>query len=184
REPIEALEAVEPPEPKVEAPTLIEVEPPVPDDDTPRRMRVLAAEDNKTNRFVLEKMLKSLDIDLVFAENGIEAIEAFEAARPDVFFTDISMPKMDGKEATRRIRALEAEQGSEPCPIIAITAHAMEGDQEEILAAGIDHCLTKPLKKQKLIDHILTAQPLDARPCLPMDDDEAPDTTKAIKVSG
>jgi len=141
-----------------------------------RRMRVLAAEDNRTNRFVLEKMLKALDIDLVFAENGIEAIEAFQAARPDIFFTDISMPKMDGKEATRRIRAMEVEGDMEPCPIVAITAHAMEGDEEDILAAGIDYCLTKPLKKQKLIDHILTAQPLDAVPCLPIRDEEiAPD---------
>ena len=134
----------------------------------PRAMRVLAAEDNRTNRFVLEKMLKSLDIELVFAENGIEAVEAFKAQRPDVIFTDISMPKMDGKEATRRIRAIEAENNLEPCPIIAITAHAMEGDADEILEAGVDHYLTKPLKKQKLIDHIIEAQPLDCRPALPL----------------
>ena len=141
-------------------------------------MRVLAAEDNRTNRFVFEKMLKALDIDLVFAENGLEAIAAFEAARPDIIFTDISMPKMDGKEATRRIRAIEAERGLAPCPIIAVTAHAMEGDQEDILAAGIDEYLTKPLKKQKLIDFIVTAQPLDARPCLPMAD-EPPEALEA-----
>ncbi|SMX23049.1 ATP-binding protein [Boseongicola aestuarii] len=145
--------------------------PPVdPARDEPRRMRVLAAEDNRTNQFVFEKMLKALDIDLAFAENGLEAVAAFEAARPDIIFTDISMPKMDGKEATRRIRAIEAERGLEPCQIIAVTAHAMEGHQEDILAAGIDEYLTKPLKKQKLIDFIVTAQPLDARPCLPMED--------------
>ena len=134
---------------------------------TQRAMRVLAAEDNRTNRFVLEKMLKALDIDLVFAENGLEAVQLFEDQRPDVIFTDISMPKMDGKEATRRIRAIEADQGLEPCPIIAITAHAMEGDADDILAAGVDHYLTKPLKKKKLIDHIVEAQPIDCRPVLP-----------------
>jgi len=149
-------------------------EPEVLDESGPRRMRVLAAEDNRTNRFVFEKMLKALDIDLVFAENGLEAIKAFEAERPDIIFTDISMPKMDGKEATRRIRAIEAERGLDPCPIIAVTAHAMEGDEESILAAGIDAYLTKPLKKQKLIDHILTAQPLDALPCLPMPSEPVP----------
>ena len=131
-------------------------------------MRVLAAEDNRTNRFVLEKMLKALDIDLVFAENGLEAVQSFEDQRPDVIFTDISMPKMDGKEATRRIRAIEADQELEPCPIIAITAHAMEGDADDILAAGVDHYLTKPLKKKKLIDHIVEAQPIDCRPVLPL----------------
>ena len=135
---------------------------------TQRAMRVLAAEDNRTNRFVLEKMLKALDIDLVFAENGLEAVQSFEDQRPDVIFTDISMPKMDGKEATRRIRAIEADQGLEPCPIIAITAHAMEGDADDILAAGVDHYLTKPLKKKKLIDHIVEAQPIDCRPVLPL----------------
>ena len=135
---------------------------------TPRAMRVLAAEDNRTNRFVLEKMLKDLDIELHFAENGLEAVQSFESQRPDVIFTDISMPRMDGKEATRRIRAIEADQGLEPCPIIAITAHAMEGDADDILAAGVDHYLTKPLKKQKLIDHIVGAQPINCRPVLPL----------------
>ena len=137
-----------------------------------RRMRVLAAEDNRTNRFVFEKMLKDLDIDLIFAINGLEAIEMFADARPDILFTDISMPKMDGKEATRRIRAMEVAADMGPCPIIAITAHAMDGDADDILEAGVDHYLTKPLKIQQLIDHIVNAQPLDALPALPLPDDE------------
>lgn len=137
-------------------------------EQTPRPMRVLAAEDNRTNRFVFEKMLKDLDIELVFVENGEEAVEEFQRIRPDIVFTDISMPRMDGKEATRRIRAFEAEEGLAPCPIVAITAHAMDGDAEDILAAGVDHYLTKPLKKQHLVDHILTAQPLGTRPALPI----------------
>ncbi len=136
--------------------------------DTRRRLRVLAAEDNKTNRFVFEKMLRDLDIDLIFAENGLEAVDLFQTFSPDIFFTDISMPKLDGKEATRRIRAFEEAQGHKPCPIVAITAHAMDGDAEDILAAGIDHYLTKPLKKQALIDHILAAQTTEARPALPI----------------
>ena len=102
----------------------------------PRRMRVLAAEDNKTNRLVFSKMVQSLDIDLVFAVNGREAVAAFEAKVPDLIFTDISMPEMDGKEASRRIRRIEAAQALPRTPIVAITAHAMAGDAEEILAAG------------------------------------------------
>ncbi|MGI9391350.1 MAG: ATP-binding protein [Boseongicola sp.] len=149
--------------------------------DNRRQMRVLAAEDNRTNRFVFKKLLKDLDIDLVFAMNGLEAIEMFSDIRPDIFFTDISMPKMDGKEATRRIRLMESENNLPPCPIVAITAHAMDGDVDEILAAGVDHYLTKPLKKQNLIAHIL-----DAMPALPVPDDEvgeAQDDTEQLQAT-
>lgn len=127
------------------------------DINEPRLLRVLVAEDNRTNRFVIEKMLKDTVIDLVFAENGREAVDRYEWWLPDIIFTDISMPKMDGKEAARRIRAIEKEQSRDRCPIIAITAHAMEGDAEEILAAGIDHYLTKPVKKLEMIGHMLAA---------------------------
>lgn len=123
----------------------------------PRLMRVLVAEDNRTNRFVIEKMLKTLSIDLIFAENGEEAIDRYQWTTPDIIFTDISMPKMDGREAARRIRRIEAAGNLPRCPIIAITAHAMEGDAEDILAAGIDHYLSKPVKKADLVAHILSA---------------------------
>lgn len=121
----------------------------------PRLLRVLVAEDNRTNRFVIEKMLRTLRIDLSFAENGQEAVDHYQWQPPDLIFTDISMPKMDGKTAARRIRAIEAEQNLPRCPIVAITAHAMDGDADEILEAGIDHYLAKPVKKAALIDHIL-----------------------------
>ena len=140
--------------------------------DEPRQMRVLVAEDNRTNRLVLEKMVKSLNIDLVFAENGQIAVDHFQWQRPDLMFTDISMPKMDGKEAARRIRAYEAETNADPCPIIAITAHAMDGDADEILAAGIDHYLTKPVKKAALIDYIVDAWPEGTQPVMPAEDED------------
>ena len=132
-----------------------------------RLMRVLAAEDNKTNRLVFSKMLKSLDIALEFAENGVEAVERYQDFDPDIVFMDISMPGMDGKQATARIRAIEAETGGH-VPIVAMTAHAMDGDREEILAAGLDHFLTKPLKKQAIIDRIIAAQPPGT--CAPVPD--------------
>ena len=119
--------------------------------DMPRLMRVLVAEDNKTNRLVIEKMLKHLQIDLTFAENGQMAVDLFQWQRPDLLFTDISMPKLDGKEAARRIRAIE-------------------GDAEEILAAGIDHYLTKPVKKADLVAHILENCPEGVEPVMQEED--------------
>lgn len=132
-----------------------------------RKLRVLVAEDNKTNQFVFSKMVKSLDIELIFADNGVEAVAAYELSPPDILFTDISMPEMDGKEATRRIRALEAEAGRARMPIIAVTAHAMAGDDVEILEAGCDGYLTKPLKKAALIEHILEIRTEGILPVLP-----------------
>ncbi|AJE44747.1 ATP-binding protein [Celeribacter indicus] len=131
-----------------------------------RRMRILAAEDNKTNRLVFGKMLKDLEIDLRFATNGRAAVEQFVGFRPDLIFMDISMPEVDGKEATRQIRMLERGDGGH-VPIVALTAHAMAGDEQEILAAGLDHYMTKPLRKAAIIDRILTEVPNDCRPVLP-----------------
>ena len=122
-----------------------------------RKMKILAAEDNKTNRLLLQKMLTPLDIDLRFAENGEEALEAFQDMQPDMIFMDISMPVMDGKEATGRIRALEAEESH--VPIVALTAHAIEGDEAGILAAGLDHYLTKPISKAEVFEMIADLTP-------------------------
>ncbi|MEM9426833.1 MAG: ATP-binding protein [Pseudomonadota bacterium] len=138
-----------------------------PEHDALPRMRVLVAEDNKTNRMVIEKMLKHLNIDLVFAENGEIALEQFQWQRPDLLFTDISMPKLDGKEAARRIRRLEEEARMDRCPIVAITAHALDGDAEEILAAGVDYYLTKPVRKADLIAYIVAFCPANAQPVMP-----------------
>ena len=130
-----------------------------------RKMRVLAAEDNKTNQLVFRKMVKALDIDLKFAGNGVEAVALYQSFEPDLVFMDISMPEMDGKEATRRIRALEAESGRHT-PIFALTAHAMAGDKEEIMAAGMDAFLNKPLRKAEIYGAIGDHQPTDAAPVI------------------
>ena len=115
----------------------------------PRQMRVLAAEDNKTNQLILSKMLKDADLDLRFAGNGREAVQAFEVFRPDIVLMDISMPHMDGKEATAVIRQLP---GGAEVPIVALTAHAVDGDRENILEAGLNDYLSKPLRKSGLIN--------------------------------
>ncbi|WP_226780165.1 PAS-domain containing protein [Oceaniglobus trochenteri] len=117
-------------------------------------LRVLAAEDNKTNQLVLRKMLKDAQIDLTLVDNGAEAVAAFRSGPPDLVFMDISMPGMDGREAARLIRAFEAENHLPRTPIVAMTAHAMSSDKAEIAAAGIDHHLSKPLNRASLLDHV------------------------------
>jgi len=119
-----------------------------------RKMRILAAEDNKTNQLVFRKMVKALNLDLTFAGNGEEALHLFQEIAPDLVFMDISMPKMDGKEATSAIRARETGTRT---PIIALTAHAMDGDDAGILAAGLDKYLTKPLRKPLIMQEIEAA---------------------------
>ncbi|MCL3881671.1 ATP-binding protein [Marivita sp. GX14005] len=114
--------------------------------------KVLLAEDNKTNQLVFRKMIGTLDIDLRVAGDGFQAVAAYEEARPDVIFMDISMPGMDGKEATARIREIEGDGPN--VPIIAVTAHAMDGDREAILDAGLTDYLTKPLRKAALMEKL------------------------------
>ena len=115
---------------------------------------------------MLTKLLKSLDIDLEIVDNGRLALESFKFELPDIVFTDISMPEMDGMQAARAMRDHAKANDLPPVPIIAMTAHAVAGNEEEILAAGIDYYLTKPLKKDVLIEHILAAAPFDAAPPL------------------
>ncbi|SMO35560.1 histidine kinase [Thalassovita litoralis] len=142
----------------------------LPDD---RLMRVLAAEDNRTNRLVFSKMVKDAQIDLRFAENGEEAVTLYRDFAPDLVFMDISMPGMDGKEATRAIRQLEKTTGHH-VPIFAMTAHAMDGDSEGILQAGLDFYLTKPLRKAEILQALTDHRPDGAlAPHLPPEDQAA-----------
>jgi len=123
----------------------------------PRRLRVLAAEDNRTNQLVFAKMVRDLDLDLRFADNGRQALELWQEFHPDLIFMDISMPEMDGCAAARAIR--DAEAGRAHVPIIALTAHATGEDGDRILASGIDHHLTKPLRRSQLIEAMQTYGP-------------------------
>jgi len=141
-------------------------------DDAHRALRVLAAEDNKTNRLVFSKMVQALDIELTFAENGREAVALFQSLAPDIVFMDISMPGMDGKEATRAIREIERVKGGH-VPVVAMTAHAMRGDGAGIFAAGLDHYLTKPLKRADIVARIAAAASPGLRPPGGADDQAA-----------
>ncbi|MGB2893943.1 MAG: response regulator [Albidovulum sp.] len=142
-------------------------EPSAPEAAAGRPMRVLAAEDNRTNQLVFRKMVADCDMELQFAGNGREAVELWRSFRPDLVFMDISMPEMDGREAARAIRAAEASSGLSRVPIVALTAHAMDADRVSILEAGIDHYLTKPLKKAEIVAKIAAFCPGDARTAVP-----------------
>jgi CheY-like chemotaxis protein len=145
------------------APTATKEQPaePIPVTDL-RQMRVLAAEDNRTNQLVFQKMVRDMDIDLVFADNGRIAVDLFKSFQPDLIFMDISMPEMDGKAAARAIRALGG--AGEKVPIVALTAHAMDGDADAILASGIDRYLTKPLRKTAIEGALVEHTPREVRP--------------------
>jgi CheY-like chemotaxis protein len=109
-------------------------------------------------------MVRNMQIELVFANNGLEAVALYQSYRPDMIFMDISMPEMDGKDAARGIRALE-EKGLghlTHVPIVALTAHAMDGDAEAILASGIDRYMTKPLRKALIMQTLTDFCPREA----------------------
>jgi signal transduction histidine kinase/DNA-binding response OmpR family regulator len=135
------------------------------DPGTRRLMRVLAAEDNRTNQLVFRKMVKDMQIELTFANNGHEAVDLFKSFQPDLIFMDISMPEMDGKTAALAIRALEQGKGNH-VPIVALTAHAMEGDDTSILASGIDKYLTKPLRKTAIASALMSHRPAGVLPII------------------
>ncbi len=114
---------------------------------TVRPAKILLAEDNPVNQRLAVKLLQKGGHEVVAVSNGKLACEAFRHSQYDLVFMDIQMPEMDGYEATRRIRANEPNHTT---PIVAMTAHAMAGDREKCLAAGMDDYITKPLKVEEL----------------------------------
>jgi len=122
-------------------------------------VKILVAEDNKTNRLLIDKYLSRYSCELVFAEDGEAAVAAARAGMPDVILMDISMPKLNGHEATRQIRQ---DRRIEQPVIIALTANAFQSDREACFKAGMDGFLTKPIKKRDLLrgigEHLGTEQ--------------------------
>lgn len=108
---------------------------------------ILAAEDNATNQMLFRKLIAPLGVELRLVGSGADLVAEFEARRPDLIFTDVSMPQMDGMEATRRIRAFEKAKGQIPVPIVAMTAHIMDEDLAQMTAAGLNHHIPKPLSR-------------------------------------
>ena len=123
-----------------------------------RKLRVLVAEDNPVNQKVAVGLLERAGHRVVVAENGRQALAAFGAERFDLVLMDVQMPELDGLEATAAIR--ESERGSgRRVPIVAVTAHAMKGDAERCLAAGMDAYLAKPLQPGELVATITRLTP-------------------------
>lgn len=110
---------------------------------------VLVAEDNEVNQILFTQMLMASGLGFRLVENGKEAVEVFRASRPGMILMDISMPVMNGLQASRAIREIESGSGRR-VPIVAVTAHVLDGDREECLAAGMDDYLTKPISIEKL----------------------------------
>lgn len=117
--------------------------------ETRSSLRVLLAEDNRVNQMVATRLLHKRGHLVTLANNGREAVAALAASTFDVVLMDVQMPEMDGFEATRAIRAREQATG-EHVSIVAMTAHAMKGDEERCLLAGMDAYVSKPINPAQL----------------------------------
>ncbi len=111
--------------------------------------RILLVEDNEINQLVMNEILLDYEVQLDIADNGLKALEMLETSEYDIVLMDVQMPVMDGYEATQKIRQ---QSKWKHLPVIAMTAHAMEGDKEKCLQAGMNDYLTKPID-----DEILSA---------------------------
>jgi PAS domain S-box-containing protein len=117
------------------------------------RLDILVAEDNEVNQLVFTQILGETDYTFEIVANGRKAVEAFGEMNPRMILMDISMPEMNGLEATAAIRDLEALMGTR-IPIIGVTAHALKGDRERCLEAGMDDYLPKPISPRALLEKV------------------------------
>jgi PAS domain S-box-containing protein len=124
--------------------------------DTRFDARILVAEDNPVNQEVARAMLTSLGCRVDISSNGLQAIEAVSCTPYDLIFMDCQMPEIDGFEATAEILRRERSNGrAAHVPIVALTAHAIKGDRERCLSAGMDDYLTKPFRQDQLSDVLM-----------------------------
>jgi CheY-like chemotaxis protein len=114
-------------------------------------MKILLVEDNEMNRDMLSRRLARKGYEVVLAEDGGKGVELATTTAPDLVLMDMSLPVLDGWEATRRIKA---NASTAALPVIALTAHAMAGDREQALGAGCDDYDTKPIELPRLLEKI------------------------------
>lgn len=113
--------------------------------------KVLLVEDNEMNRDMLSRRLIRRGFEVVFAVNGKEGVDLARSEKPDIILMDMSLPVMDGWEATRCVKADDATRS---VPVIGLTAHAMSGDREKAIEAGCDDYDTKPVEFDRLLGKI------------------------------
>ncbi len=123
--------------------------------------RILLVEDNPENRDMLSRRLIRRGYEIEFAEDGAEAVRKAREVAPALILMDLSLPVMDGWEATRRIKADEATRS---IPVIALTAHAMASDLQRAMQAGCDDYDTKPVELPRLLEKIQALLPEGAAP--------------------
>lgn len=111
------------------------------------KKRILVIEDNLDNMILIADMLKALQLEVIEAADGEQGIRAAAAEKPDLILMDLSLPRMDGWEATRVIKS---DPALSHIPVIAVTAHAMYDDRERARAAGCDAYVTKPINLREL----------------------------------
>jgi two-component system, cell cycle response regulator DivK len=111
-------------------------------------MKILLVEDNEMNRDMLARRLQRRGFEVVVAVDGLQGLALAGAEAPDVILMDMSLPELDGWEATRRLKGAPATRS---IPVIALTAHAMSGDRDRALAAGCDDYETKPIELAHLL---------------------------------
>ncbi|MBI9083076.1 MAG: response regulator [Desulfobacterales bacterium] len=124
-----------------------------------RPLNILVAEDTPFNQKFIIRLLDRWNHRATIADNGVKAIEALDGDNFDLILMDVQMPEMDGFEATARIRAKEKNTGRPPIPIIAMTAHAMKGDRERCIEAGMDDYVSKPISAAHLMTAIVALIP-------------------------
>jgi len=110
--------------------------------------KVLVVEDNEMNRDMLSRRLTRRGFQVIFAVDGQQGVDLARSERPDIILMDMSLPVMDGWEATRRVKSDDATRS---VPVIGLTAHAMAGDREKAIEAGCDDYDTKPVELERLI---------------------------------
>jgi CheY-like chemotaxis protein len=148
-----AAETVVGPESGLETSGQEHAAPPLGKSSTSPFIDVLVAEDNEVSRIVFTQILQGTGLNFMVVNNGQEAVDAWQTHSPRIIMTDVSMPVMNGYDATRLIRERERGQGHR-VPIIGVTAHALEADRERCLAAGMDDYLSKPISPELLDEKI------------------------------
>jgi PAS domain S-box-containing protein len=119
-----------------------------------KKIKILLAEDNEANQFLIKAITRSQEWDITIVDNGEKAVEQYKTGAFDIILMDVQMPVMNGYEATKIIRQIESEKGIHT-PIIALTAYAMKADKDVCIESGMDDYISKPFKRQQFLDSII-----------------------------